>query len=63
MMFRASDIIRMAEKRGYELRVVSENTYMLKKAGEPVEKWLKCNGHACVKAMSPIYYYFRTKQR
>ena len=65
MMFRASDIVRMAEKRGYDLQVVSENVYMLRKQGDGEGRysWAKMNGHACVQTMSPIYYYFRTKKR
>lgn len=61
MMFRAADIVRMAAKRGFDLQVVAENVYMLKRQGEAMFR--KMNGHACVKEMSPIYYHFRTKQR
>ena len=61
MMFRASDIVRMAERRGYDLQPVSENVYMLRKKGK--DSFRKMNGHAFVKTICPSYYYFRTKQR
>jgi len=59
-MFRQSDIIKMAKRRGFGLEVVSDNVYMLKKNGDDV--WHKVNGHGAVKTMAPTYYRFRVRK-
>jgi hypothetical protein len=59
--FRASDILSMAEKRGYDIQVVSNNVYMIRKTGE--DYWHKVNGHGAVHSMNPTFYKFVTKKR
>jgi hypothetical protein len=60
-MFRQSDIIKMAKRRGYDIKIVSDNIYMLKKNSE--DYWHKVNGHGAVHTMAPVYYRFRVRKR
>ena len=59
--FLASDILSMAEKRGYDIRIVSQNIYMIKKKGD--KDWIKVNGHGAVHTINPTFYSFVTKKR
>ena len=63
MKFRQEDVMKMAERRGWIIRAVAENTYVLRKQGEPTTSNMRVNGAAAVQSMAPVYYRFVTKKR
>ena len=60
-LFREEDVLKMAARRGYDIRVVSNNVYILKKNSE--DQWAKVNGHGAVHQMAPLYYRFRVRKK